>query len=42
MILYNLIESTMSQCIQTVFDCVIDEDLSFFDLTDNLQKSGLT
>lgn len=38
MILYNLIESTMSQCIQTVFDCVIDEDLSFFDLTDNLQK----
>ncbi len=38
MILYNLIESTISQCIQTVFDCVIDEDLSFFDLTDNLQK----
>lgn len=37
MILYNLIESTISQCIQTVFDCVIDEKLRFFDLADNLQ-----
>lgn len=41
-ILYNAIESTMSNCIQFVFDSINDDGLRYFDLSAEIRRLWLT